>query len=229
MEENSAKKPIAARVFGWLLSSAFLVLTVLCFVQAFYEVDYSVAKKTLEVTYNLRVSALLFLLAGVGLILSLIFFVFLAWKGTASQQKAKISAIFLTVVLAGITVTGGFLYSELRSDINYRIKNTPKYTDVSIEEFLDDVNRFPKNYEGKKVSLEGVAYSCEDDTFCLRQSFYFASSEISIQYSWDEFSPRVADSDYVVVTGTVDVYYDQSSGKYTASLIHATCEIKDIR
>ncbi len=39
MEENSAKKPIAARVFGWLLSSAFLVLTVLCFVQAFYEVD----------------------------------------------------------------------------------------------------------------------------------------------------------------------------------------------
>lgn len=242
MDTNDTKKKLGKKskiiiALGILLTVAFLfwfvVFLIVAFIIELGFYPYSIDAKTLEVTFDFDETSftVMLVLSVIFLICALLSFAFLALKYCKLKWRIICTASLLVFFLIGAFVFGYCwirnIDAEIDRGINYYEKlKIHKYTEITIEDLLDDVNRFPKKYEGKTVTLEGWACRCEENTFILRFPEYHYT-EIPIQYYWDDSTPRVVDGDYVVVTGKVEVYYSKSSGKYEAYLVSAICDIKN--
>lgn len=245
------KKPIAVRIVGGALTAALLFGSLMLILAAIMYMDFSIDPITHAVSYNYIWMASFLLLAAISLILAVLSFVFLALRRLQKKHVVMFTSIFLAVVLAGFSVWSYLCYDELKDHVSHEINllpKSPKYTEVSIADFLEDVNRYPDKYKGKTISLEGYVEICYgDDLFILRLNKY--ENGLYVQYTRNDTSPRVVKGDYVVITGTVDVflpkgdtgYYDISTdtvdvrvqfgveyiGTYYAMITGATCEIKE--
>lgn len=143
-----------------------------------------------------------------------------------------ISAIAIPTKVSRINTTLNEARQEQQQILE---KSTLKYTEVSIEEFLTDVKRYPSKYNGKAIVLEGYVYGAKLNTFDLVfpypsyvSSYYSSSykdaSYVSVEYIYNDTHPRVLYGDYIVVTGTVEV--TESSSSLSVKITGATCVVK---
>lgn len=256
MKEISEKKKKVLFVVGAVLCVLFLFLFSFAFISACdeycsyssYSSSFSINKETLEVTYMFNEDCIfLFILSAIALVLAMLSFIFLIFKHSASKKRVAGAIVFIVLFIAMIglnTVMAISDYKYLQSRIDYQkqeiIDNRLKYTEVSIGDFLDDVNRFPKKYEGKTVTLEGWVrdpdsyYDSEIpglendriETFTLSLN----SCSVTVIYylsSLGASMPRALKGDYAVVTGEAHVFYSEKTQKYVAYLDNSTYEIKD--
>lgn len=237
MKEISIKKKNIIFFVGIFLCLLFLFLFVLSVSTTPTEIDYYIDPKTLDVTYSYSNFFLLFLsLSVISLILSILSFVFLVLKRSKSYKRLISSIVFAVVlifalVLSCLILLDEYSYQEylISSDKQSIIKRTPKYTETTIGDFLDEVNRFPTKYNEKIITLEGRVEKCskyEDPSF---EAFKmkFCDDTIEVIYNFDESVPRVVKGDYVVVTGKVYVFYEKSIEMYKAILVDSTYVIKE--
>lgn len=232
MEEcigEKKSKIIIARVIGGILSAGLLFLVVLFSTTAFAELRYTIDSKTLDVTFDYSTFNWLVLFTLLSFIATILVFFFIAFY----RCSGKIRVIFTSILLVIIIVAGVILSFTAIDNINADIENDkqkfPKYTSMTLADFLEDVNRYPNKWQEKEVMLEGRAISCEKDVFTLKfpgtHWYYESYDTIVVQYEWDENIPRIVEGDYVVVTAKVGVFL-ADDGTYDAILYNAHCEIK---
>ncbi len=249
MKEISEKKKKVLFVVGAVLCFSFLVLSFALIPTAAEEYScFSIDRETLAVTHIYLTEAVLLLaLSAVSLILGIVLFITMVMRFSGSTKKV-ISAIafaLLFVAVLALSAVGTWnSYDNMQYEIDRQKKyiedNTLRYTEVSIGDFLDDVNRFPKKYEGKAVTLEGWVrdpdsyYDSEIpglendriETFTLSLD----SCSVTVIYylsSLGASMPRALKGDYAVVTGEAHVFYSEKTQKYVAYLDNSTYEIKD--
>ena len=202
-----------------------LFLTILFLGGTFAELHYTIDPTTLDVTFDYSNSNWLVLLTFLSFIATILRFCFLAFY----RCSAKIRLIFTSILLV-LTITVGVSLSFMSIDnINSEIENDkhkiPKYTSMTLADFLEDVNRHPDKWQGKEITLEGRAISCQkDDVFTLKfpgtHWHYESYDTIIVQYERNESTPRIVVGDYVVVTGKVGVFLT-GYGTYDATLYSA--------
>lgn len=249
MKEISEKKKKVLFVVGAVLCFSFLVLSFALIPTAAEEYScFSIDRETLAVTHIYLTEAVLLLaLSAVSLILGIVLFITMVMRFSGSTKKV-ISAIafaLLFVAVLALSAVGTWnSYDNMQYEIDRQKKyiedNTLRYTEVSIGDFLDDVNRFPKKYEGKTVTLEGWVRDTDSyydneipglendriETFTLSLD----SCSVTVIYylsSLGASMPRALKGDYAVVTGEAHVFYSEKTQKYVAYLDNSTYEIKD--
>ena len=249
MKEISEKKKKVLFVVGAVLCFSFLVLSFALIPTAAEEYScFSIDRETLAVTHIYLTEAVLLLaLSAVSLILGIVLFITMVMRFSGSTKKV-ISAIafaLLFVAVLALSAVGTWnSYDNMQYEIDRQKKyiedNTLRYTEVSIGDFLDDVNRFPKKYEGKTVTLEGWVGDTDSyydseipglendriETFTLSLD----SCSVTVIYylsSLGASMPRALKGDYAVVTGEAHVFYSEKTQKYVAYLDNSTYEIKD--
>lgn len=249
MKEISEKKKKVLFVVGAVLCFSFLVLSFALIPTAAEEYScFSIDRETLAVTHIYLTEAVLLLaLSAVSLILGIVLFITMVMRFSGSTKKV-ISAIafaLLFVAVLALSAVGTWnSYDNMQYEIDRQKKyiedNTLRYTEVSIGDFLDDVNRFPKKYEGKAVTLEGWVRDTDSyydseipglendriETFTLSLD----SCSVTVIYylsSLGASMPRALKGDYAVVTGEAHVFYSEKTQKYVAYLDNSTYEIKD--
>lgn len=233
-------KKVFFLILGIVLTAGFLFLTIL-HGTTFTDIECSIDPITYEDTPVIEISKILIHIVLPFVIATLSFvFLVLPFIGKLFRRKfqIRIVAIILFAAAAIATLYGTYYFindhyqTGVRLEIDhmkFTEKRTLKYTEMTIEDFQDDVNRYPIKYDGKLITLEGTVKTCLNDTFNL----IFPNDEsgcnvLVVNYAWDESTPRVSKGDYVVVTGYVEVYFDEKTQKYRGALVDAICNIKSL-
>ena len=227
--DNKKSKATITRVIGGILSAVFLFLTILFLGGTFSELRYTIDPKTFDVTFDYSNSNWLILLASLSFIATIFVFCFLAFYRCSKKIRIISTSILLVTTIATCIGLSFISVDNLNAEIRNDMHKIPKYTSMTLDEFLEDVNRYPDKWQGKEVTLEGRAINCKESVFTLKfpgTHWYYESYEtIVVQYEWDESTPRIVMGDYVVVTAKVGVFL-VDDGTYDAILYNARCEIK---
>ena len=227
--DGKKSKIIIARVIGAILSAVLLFLTVLFLGGSFAELRYTIDPKTYDVTFDYSNSNWLILLTFLSFIAAIFIFSFLAFYHCSKKIRIIFTSMLLVVTIATCIGLSFMSIDNINSEISNDMHKIPKYTSMTLDEFLEDVNRYPDKWQEKEVTLEGRAINCKESVFTLKfpgTHWYYESYEtIVVQYEWDESTPRIVTGDYVVVTAKVGVFLSDD-GTYDAILYNASCEIK---
>ena len=232
MEEciiEKKSKVIIARVIGGLSSAVLLFLAFLFLGGTFAELRYTIDPKTFDVSFDYSNSNWLILLAFLSFVAAILVFCFLAFYHCSAKTRIIFTSILLVVAIAVGVGLSLMSIDNIDAEISNDKHKIPKYTSMTLAEFLEDVNRYPDKWQDKEVTLEGRAINCQKDVFTLKfpgtHWYYESYDSIVVQYEWDESTPRIVMGDYVVVTAKVGVFL-ADDGTYDAILYNAHCEIK---
>lgn len=260
LERKRKKTKLVLKILGIIFASITFVLSLVFFFSTLSCVwvrgYYYYENKGIEIKPYHDPDFTLFLILTILFLVLTLVLAYLILRLYDCKKKLRIIGMS---VLVGIYAVVSLIalpvkISRVQSDLNeikqehqqILEKKTLKYTEVSIEDFLKDAERYPSKYNNKTIVLEGYVYDAGLNTFDLvfpypssvyyssyYSNTYYEASDVSVEYVYDSTHPRVLNGDYVVVTGVVEITTITTSGNSTSKnsinikITGATCEIKN--